>query len=603
MDEIVFALRAPAGKLAFAYIKPMLLYAALPLALLITTSVYVGRHLSLSGFTTFTLFLCLGAFFFARYEVHSLHLEEFIASQRQENHTKFIEEHYVAPSTHDLLFPAKKRNLIHIYLESMETTFADKASGGGFLKNVIPELTELALEGETFSGNSHQMNGALSLNGATWTMGGAFAAETGLPLKIAIEGNAMSTQDHFFKSVVGLGDILHSAGYKTMVMKDVDMTFAGAEMFYREHGNHEVIDYKYAANHGLIPRGYFVWTGFEDSRLFPIAKDKLIELAQSGKPFAFTFFTNDTHFPAGYVCDICPRDFPDTYSNVFHCASKQVTQFIRWVQSQPFYENTTIVVHGDHPTVSASYTDKISADYERRVFTTFLNAPLSPNLRTERHYSTFDLFPTMLAALGVSIPGDRLGLGVNLFSSEPTLVEKLGKFQLNHELSQGSSFMERLGKIDKYAGKTDLSQFCIRDFDCFLDSVIEAKKKNTLIILAINDEGTASLTQGNLARLKKLGITSDLRGHFRDAFVAMMTDKTLFEEIKKGVIEKTFSIGNHHLQVRSAGYDYGQSSIVIDGVERAKNCRGFNVVVYDLENQRLLASEAFDTYDSGKRWR
>lgn len=50
------------------------------------------------------------------------------------------------------------------------------------------------------------------------------------------------------------------------------------------------------------------------------------------------------------------------------------------------------------------------------------------------------MFPTTLSALGVEIPGDRLGLGVNLFSNKPTLVEQLGYDQFQNELMKKSKF-------------------------------------------------------------------------------------------------------------------------------------------------------------------
>ena len=51
-----------------------------------------------------------------------------------------------------------------------------------------------------------------------------------------------------------------------------------------------------------------------------------------------------------------------------------------------------------------------------------------------------DLFPTTLAALGCTIEGDRLGLGVNLFSMEPTLAERWGFEKFDRELSKASDF-------------------------------------------------------------------------------------------------------------------------------------------------------------------
>lgn len=60
-----------------------------------------------------------------------------------------------------LTFPEEKRNLIYIYLESMENTFMDVESGGAFAENLIPNLTKLTIENENFSGNNESVNGAV----------------------------------------------------------------------------------------------------------------------------------------------------------------------------------------------------------------------------------------------------------------------------------------------------------------------------------------------------------------------------------------------------------------------------------------------------------
>lgn len=56
----------------------------------------------------------------------------------------------------------------------------------------------------------------------------------------------------------------------------------------------------------------------------------------------------------------------------------------------------------------------------------------------QRKYTTVDLFPTTLAAMGVKIEGNRLGLGVNLYSGEKTLYEQYGKDYLEVELLKDS---------------------------------------------------------------------------------------------------------------------------------------------------------------------
>lgn len=52
-----------------------------------------------------------------------------------------------------------------------------------------------------------------------------------------------------------------------------------------------------------------------------------------------------------------------------------------------------------------------------------------------------DMFPTALAAMGVKIEGDRLGLGTNLFSREETLAEKYGYEVLLMSLTESQHFI------------------------------------------------------------------------------------------------------------------------------------------------------------------
>ena len=50
------------------------------------------------------------------------------------------------------------------------------------------------------------------------------------------------------------------------------------------------------------------------------------------------------------------------------------------------------------------------------------------------------MYPTTLSAMGVEIEGDRLGLGVDLYSDTPTLAEKYGLEYVNTELLKNSDY-------------------------------------------------------------------------------------------------------------------------------------------------------------------
>lgn len=376
-----------------------------------------------------------------------LDVGNFVASKGTSS--SFIEDNYADPAQVQMTFPEQKRNLIYIFLESMEITYADRENGGAFDENVIPELTALAQQNEDFSGESTALNGGISMTGTTWTMGAMFAQTSGLPLSISIDGNSMDTQDSFFAGAVTLGDILESQGYSQTLLIGSDAAFGGRELYFTQHGGYEMMDYKYAVQNGLIPEDYYVWWGYEDEKLFTFARQKVTELAAQEEPFNLTMLTVDTHFEDGWPCQICPSDYgDDQYSNVMRCSSQQVAYFVRWLQQQPFYDNTTIIISGDHPTMDSNYCEDVDESYQRRTYTAYINAPVTRAESTERTFTTFDQFPTTLAALGAKIEGDRLGLGTNLFSSRPTLTEMYGVDAVSSELQKKSDFMEDLANID-----------------------------------------------------------------------------------------------------------------------------------------------------------
>lgn len=370
--------------------------------------------------------------------------------ENQSHASDFIETNYADPSQVNLTFPEQKRNLIVIYLESMEMTYADKKNGGAFKQNVIPELTELSNENENFSGDNSTLNGAVSLPGTTWTMGGLFASTSGLPLQIDIDGNNMDTQDAFFPGITNLGDILDEQGYKQIFACGSDAVFAGRKLYFQSHGNYEIHDINYYKQQGLLPEDYYVWWGFEDQKLLEYAKNELSELGESDQPFNYTMLTADTHFEDGYVCDLCEDEFGDRYSNVMACSSRQVNELVSWIQQQEWYDNTTIVITGDHPTMDSDFCNDVPNTFQRRVYTAYINAaPVENNSQGMRSFSTFDIFPTTIATLGVNIDGERLGLGTNLYSGHATLMEKSDFTSLSAEIAKKSDFMSRAASLDQ----------------------------------------------------------------------------------------------------------------------------------------------------------
>lgn len=395
---------------------------------------------------------------------NKLGISERISSLGQES--TWIEDNYVDPASTTLTFPTKKRNLIYIFLESMEMSYSDKKSGGLFDDNYIPNLTKLSEENENFSGSDDKLNGGNALKYSTWTMGGMFAATSGLPLKIPIEINGvgtnfMNTQDSFFPNLTCLGDILQQQGYSMNMMFGSDATFGGRRLCFSEHGNYDFYDWVHYTTDGELPSGYKVWWGFEDEKLFKFAKDRLNQLAETSddQPFALTMLTVDTHYPDGYVCDLCDDKYAQQYANVVACSDRQVSEFIKWCQQQPWYDNTTIILSGDHPTMNKTFCASASYDYERKVYTAYINAPVKPVRNDYREFATVDNFPTTLAALGVKIDGNRLGLGTNLFSDQDTLIERDGLDYVNTELQKTSKWMDEQSNLKQVTADIEYGDY------------------------------------------------------------------------------------------------------------------------------------------------
>ena len=185
-----------------------------------------------------------------------------------------------------------------------------------------------------------------------------------------------------------------------------------------------------------------MWWGCEDEKLFTFARETLTELGKGEEPFNFTMLTVDTHFPDGYVCRLCGDAYEEQYANVLACSSKQVYAFVQWIMAQPFYENTTIILSGDHLTMDPNFLDGLEEEYVRTTYNCIINAAAKPQQEINRQFGSFDLFPTTLGALGVEIEGGRLGLGTDLFSGVPTLTEVYGWEYVDDELQKPSDFYD-----------------------------------------------------------------------------------------------------------------------------------------------------------------
>lgn len=356
----------------------------------------------------------------------------------------YIEDNFADPETTELVFPEQKRNLIHIYLESMENTFFSKDFGGYFDENLMPDLAKLTKEGISFSHTDTGFGGPVKTAGSGWSVAAMVNMSTGLPMKVPVNGNSYGQPDNFLPGATALGDILKEQGYEQSVMFGADSAFGGLNFFFESHGSFNMFDWPAVKKLGWLPEDYKQFWGYEDDKLYEFAKKELTRLSETGKPFHFVMETADTHAPEGYLSKHVEDKFWTRYANVVHYSQGEAVKFIRWIQEQPFYENTTIVVVGDHLSMASAFFEDVT-NYKRTIYNLFLNpsenvADIPEEYTVNRDWAPFDMFPSILASIGVEIDGNRLGIGTNMFSGEQTILERDGFDMVDSELAKRSNF-------------------------------------------------------------------------------------------------------------------------------------------------------------------
>ena len=108
-----------------------------------------------------------------------LEVSDFVRSKL--TYTKIYDEKYVDPSSVRIQNTRKrKRNVIIVYMESMETTYASKELGGYQDHNLMPNLYNLQQENIAF-GDRKGMHGTHNPSGTTWTTASLLASSSGIP--------------------------------------------------------------------------------------------------------------------------------------------------------------------------------------------------------------------------------------------------------------------------------------------------------------------------------------------------------------------------------------------------------------------------------------
>lgn len=380
-------------------------------------------------------------------------------------HTDLYEKYYQAPQITASDFPEKKRNLLLIYLESVEANFQDKEL---YEKNLLPQLSALAK-------NNQHIDQYHKLYGTNYTKAALVSGLCGVPY-ITPSPKLASIHNHL-KNLLCISDILNNNGYETWFAKSADHKFAYTDLFYLSHGYKNVIDgFKLTQNLSKdeIKKNKSSYGGLSDKLLFSHILN-LFQTQQIHEPFLFTMFTVDTHVPGTILPYNCPELFGDVRDNIL-CTDKVVTDFINEFKQTPYWENTSIVILGDHPMFKplSVHSDK---KYKRTIYNVFLNLPHELKINPKKAYTALDLAPSYLEILGINLPEKSFGLGRSIFSDIPSLITHQD-YNLATAVRQKSKVYQDFSKTTvlrfiPYQFGTEINNNNIKTYVEYTDTILE----------------------------------------------------------------------------------------------------------------------------------
>lgn len=290
------------------------------------------------------------------------------------------------PASQTVLSGENTKNLVLIYLESVEANYLDP----DLFPALTPNLNNLANEGLWFR-NIHQFPGT------GWTVGGMVSSHCGVPLLSDRNGNMILVEvDNPFAQITCMPEYLEEAGYRSAFIGGASLDFAGKGNFLRDNG------YDLALGIDELPNATAHKWGMFDDDMFTHATELFDGLAQGNDPFLLSILTLDTHHPFGTPSPSCAnyQNSTDTMLNAVHCADQLIKNFVSHIRASPVADDTVIFIMSDHLLIQGSTKDQLAAQ-DRRILAIMLD-PDAPVQQMTGAATHFDIAPTLLEALGFS---------------------------------------------------------------------------------------------------------------------------------------------------------------------------------------------------------
>lgn len=310
---------------------------------------------------------------------------------------------------------AKGMNVIYISMESFQSFMIDYKMPDG--QEVTPFLNSLTRDKNTFYFKNfyHQ-------TGQGKTSDAEFLMENSL-YPMAQGAVFVNKAQNTYQAMPA---ILKGQGYTSAVLHGNYKTFWNRNVIYKAFGYDQFFDAEYYNMTDENTKNY----GLKDKPFFTESIPMLKSLKQ---PFYTKFITLSNHFP--FEMDPEDTDFPagdfgDTVVNQYfqssHYMDQALEQFFNDLKAAGMYDNTMVVMYGDHYGISENHNDAMAKVLGVEEITPAINAKLQrvplfihvPGVDggiQEQYGGEVDVRPTVLHLLGIDTK-DYLEFGSDLLS-------------------------------------------------------------------------------------------------------------------------------------------------------------------------------------------
>jgi len=278
----------------------------------------------------------------------------------------------------------KGKNLVFVFLESLENAFTEEELFPG----LTPNINRIKKESICFD-NVHMADGA---GCSVFAMYISFLGSQLPPFAFIPSGKGGNKT-----KLLTFPEILHKAGYRQVFVYNKLVSQVGTMDAVTENVGY-VNDFpetnKDKANDATI---------FDES--LKIYK----HLSLTGKPFNLTLFTVDTHSPGYSEKNWLNADSSkvkgingksNAVLNATHNADMLLGKFIDELKKSPGWKDTIVFVMNDHYIMQCSVTVALQESHDRRMLMFALGGEMTPKV-IKTAGKTFDVAPTVLELLGV----------------------------------------------------------------------------------------------------------------------------------------------------------------------------------------------------------